>query len=144
MPPWPGSAASPFALPVSWTIIEKSRHRTGPDFSFVEPPESEKLAILQNMQKTLMPLGISLALCCEKDLLDKLPFGSGIQPAACISGRRIMAVHGGRVATRKDQGQRRASGCGCTVSVDVGSYSLHPCYHNCLFCYANPAMDKKA
>jgi DNA repair photolyase len=24
----------------------------------------------------------------------------------------------------------------------VGSYALHPCHHNCLFCYANPACDR--
>ncbi|MEE9497365.1 MAG: DUF1848 family protein [Desulfobacterales bacterium] len=28
--------------------------------------------------------------------------------------------------------------CGCKISVDIGSYHHHPCYHNCLFCYANP------
>ena len=121
----------------------KIARRTAPGFSFFEPPEDEKIAILQNLQKRLMPLGISLALCCEKDLLEKMPFGSGVQSAACISSHRIMAVHGGRVETRRDSGQRRTSGCDCTVSVDVGSYHLHPCYHNCLFCYANPAMDKR-
>ena len=43
----------------------------------------------------------------------------------------------------QDSGQRKATGCGCTVSVDVGSYGLHPCHHNCLFCYANPACDQR-
>jgi DNA repair photolyase len=29
----------------------------------------------------------------------------------------------------------------CGASKDIGSYNLHPCRHNCLFCYANPACD---
>ena len=43
------------------------------------------------------------------------------------------------ISLRKDTGQRVKAGCGCTVSVDIGSYRQQPCYHNCLFCYANPA-----
>jgi hypothetical protein len=119
----------------------KITRRTGAGFAFVEPSATDKKTILLGMQKILAPLGIGLTLCCEEDVLEGLPMGSGIRSGACISGHRIMAVHGGLVSTRRDAGQRRASGCGCSVSVDVGSYSLHPCHHNCLFCYANPARD---
>lgn len=121
----------------------KISRRVEDGFTFTEPSTEEKTAILQDMQQTLTPLNIGLALCCEQDVLDALPFGSGIRSAACISAQRIMAVHGGRVPTRRDPGQRRASGCGCSVSVDVGSYHLHPCHHNCLFCYANPSRDRR-
>ena len=121
----------------------KIARRVQAGFTFVEPSTTEKISILLGMQQTLAPLGIGLALCCEQDMLEKLPIGCGIRSAACISGQRIMAVHGGRVSTRRDPGQRRASGCGCSVSVDVGSYHLHPCHHNCLFCYANPACDQR-
>lgn len=121
----------------------KIARRTGAGFTFVEPSAADKTTLLLSMQETLAPLDIGLTLCCEKDVLEGLPMGSGIRSGACISGHRIMAVHGGRVSTRRDPGQRRASGCGCGVSVDVGSYSLHPCHHNCLFCYANPARDQR-
>lgn len=110
---------------------------------FVEPSPTEQIKILLKMEQVLSPLGIGLALCCEKNLLGRLPVGSTIKAGACISGRRIMAVHGGKVSQRQDAGQRKTSGCACTVSVDVGSYSLHPCHHNCLFCYANPACDRR-
>ena len=50
---------------------------------------------------------------------------------------------GNGVAVAKDSGQRRAAGCTCGVSKDIGSYNLHPCSHNCLFCYANPTCDEK-
>ena len=121
----------------------KIARRVEDGFTFLDPPAEEKTAILQEMEQTLTPLNIGLSLCCEKDILDTLPLGSRIRSAACISGQRIMAVHGGRVPRRRDPGQRRASGCGCSVSVDVGSYHLHPCHHNCLFCYANPSCDQR-
>jgi hypothetical protein len=109
----------------------------------VEPSPAERVKILLNMEQALSPLGIGLALCCEKKVLDHLPAESTIKAGACISGRQIMTVHGGRVSQRQDSGQRKPLGCGCTVSVDVGSYNLHPCHHNCLFCYANPACDQR-
>ena len=121
----------------------KIDRRTRDGLAFVEPSPEERVEILLAMEKTLAPLNIHLDLCCEKKVLDQLPGDSTIRAGACISGRRIMAVHGGRVSLRQDSGQRKKSGCGCTVSVDVGSYSLHPCYHNCLFCYANPACDQR-
>ncbi|MEE4114328.1 MAG: DUF1848 family protein [Desulfobacteraceae bacterium] len=121
----------------------KIGRRTGDRIRFVEPSPTEQVNILLNMEQVLAPLGIGLELCCEKKVLARLPVGSTINPGACISGRRITAVHGGRVSQRQDAGQRKISGCGCTVSVDVGSYNLHPCHHNCLFCYANPACDQR-
>lgn len=111
--------------------------------TFIEPPLDEKLKIVTEMEQVLSPLGIRLAVCCENKLLEQLPDGSAITAAACISGPRMTTVHGGRVSVKKDGGQRTQSGCGCTVSVDVGSYRLHPCLHNCLFCYANPARDRR-
>ena len=121
----------------------KIERRTRDRIVFVEPSPTEQVNILLNMEQVLSPLGIGLDLCCEKKVLARLPVESTINAGACISGRRIMAVHGGRVSLRQDSGQRKTSGCGCTVSVDVGSYSLHPCHHNCLFCYANPACDRR-
>ncbi len=122
----------------------KVARRSRDVLTFVEPSPAEKKNILFDMEQTLSPLGIQLTLCCEKKTLDLLPEKSAICEGACISGQRIMAVHGGRVSNRQDSGQRKASGCRCTVSVDVGSYSLHPCHHNCLFCYANPACDQRS
>ncbi len=121
----------------------KIERRTRDRLTFVEPSPVQREKILLNMEQTLIPLGIQLALCCEKKVLDRLPPESTIRAGACISGRWIMAVHGGLISLRQDTGQRKAAGCGCTASVDVGSYSLHPCYHSCLFCYANPACDQR-
>lgn len=122
----------------------KIERRTNGSLTFIEPAMAEKIQILMRMEAVLSPWGMQLALCCEKAVLEALPATSAIGPAACIPGKRIMNLYGGRVSLRQDSGQRKSSGCGCTVSVDVGSYSLHPCHHNCLFCYANPACDQRS
>jgi hypothetical protein len=121
----------------------KVSRRTGGGLTFLEATLSERIDILTTMEATLLSLNIQLALCCETETLCALPEGSTIGPAACISGARIMAAHGGRLSRRQDTGQRKDAGCGCTISVDVGSYALHPCHHNCLYCYANPTFDQR-
>lgn len=121
----------------------KIARRVNGRLSFTTPAAAEKRALLLQLETLLQPMAIDLAVCCERDTLEGLPLFSTIRPAACISGRRIMDLYGGRVSLRQDTGQRKAAGCGCTESVDVGSYSYHPCHHNCLFCYANPACDQR-
>ncbi len=111
-------------------------------FSFVEPPMSTKVSILEDMEQTLAPLNIHLQTCCERDILEKLPLSSHITASACIPNHRLMTLFGPGISLRKDSGQRVKAGCGCKVSSDIGSYQLHPCYHNCLFCYANPSSKR--
>jgi hypothetical protein len=110
-----------------------------PGFEFVHVPMAKKLTILKEMNRTLGNLGISLQTCCEKDLLERLPEDLPIGNSACIPNDLIMSQFGGRVSLGKDSGQRVKEGCGCFKSVDIGSYSRQPCYHNCLYCYANPS-----
>ncbi|MCP4691665.1 MAG: DUF1848 domain-containing protein [Desulfobacterales bacterium] len=108
-------------------------------FSFVEPSMETRLNLLENMEKTLFPLKIHLQTCCERHILETLPLASGVTASACIPNHRLMTLFGPGISRRKDSGQRVKAGCGCKVSSDIGSYQRHPCYHNCLFCYANPA-----
>ncbi|MDY6789643.1 MAG: DUF1848 domain-containing protein [Thermodesulfobacteriota bacterium] len=109
------------------------------DFSFIDPVLEKKKEIVLKMATTLAEKKISLQTCCEKEVIDVLPLDSGISPSSCIPNDLLVEIFGGRLSMRKDTGQRIKSGCGCKVSVDIGSYDRHPCYHNCLFCYANPA-----
>ncbi len=109
-----------------------------PGFRFVEPPLEKKVSVCLEMEKIVASSGISLQTCCEQEVLKALPAGSGIKKGGCIPADLLMALFGGRVSLKKDSGQRIAAGCGCHVSRDIGSYERHPCYHNCLFCYANP------
>jgi len=71
---------------------------------------------------------------CSQNFLTEVP---GIQPSSCIDGALLQRLHPQKEETsiKKDKSQR--SECGCTESVDIGSYSLS-CPHSCLYCYANP------
>ncbi|MBW1833759.1 MAG: DUF1848 domain-containing protein [Deltaproteobacteria bacterium] len=112
-----------------------------PGFAFIDPPIEIKSEIVLKMKDELSDKNISLHTCCEKELLSILPENSGITKSSCIPNDLLMKLFGGSLSLKKDSGQRTKNGCGCKVSADVGSYSLHPCYHNCLFCYANPALS---
>ena len=110
-------------------------------FSFIDPSPEKKVTILQEMAHKLRPDKIRLYTCCEKDLMDRLPGSAEIDKSACIPNDLLVKLYGGILSLKKDHGQRISKGCGCKVSIDIGSYHLHPCYHSCLFCYANPASD---
>ena len=112
-------------------------------FSFIEIATEKKIQLILKMEQYLSEKNIQLTLCCEKDIISLLPETSEVKSASCIPNDLLMKLFGGRISLRKDYGQRIKSGCGCKTSVDVGSYRDHPCRHNCLFCYANPAIDRK-
>ncbi len=107
-------------------------------FRFIDPGLDKKIAVIARMAKIAASLEMDLRLCCEKQTLSALPQAVGVKASSCISGQRLKNIFGGEVSLKKDTGQRVTQGCGCTVSTDIGIYSQHPCYHNCLFCYANP------
>jgi hypothetical protein len=116
----------------------KKRITSMPGFSFIDPVLPEKIKILLKMEKELAGKNIDLYTCCEKEVLDALPSGSSIRNSSCIPNDLFVEIFGGDLNFKRDTGQRTAAGCGCMVSSDIGSYQQHPCYHNCLFCYANP------
>lgn len=129
-------------------IYPKIRKRISslPGFSFIDPPLERKIEIILKMGKTLNVKNMCLQTCCEKELLKSLHADSGITKSSCIPNDLLVEIFGGRLSLKKDSGQRIKLGCGCMASVDIGSYHLHPCYHNCLFCYANPSpgnLNKK-
>jgi len=120
-------------------LYRKVNQRTArmPNFFFWEPPLSEQIDIITGLAAYLKPKNIALHLCCEKALLAALPSDTGIQGAACISAQRLSDLFGPGLSFQRDKGQRTKAGCGCTLARDIGSYRLHPCRHNCLYCYAN-------
>lgn len=122
----------------------KIRKRVAPltGFRFIDPPLEIKKETLIGMDKILNREKMELYTCCEKDLLAALPPHSGVRKSACIPNDLLVKLFGGNVSLKQDTGQRAKNGCGCMVSVDVGSYHRHPCYHNCLFCYANPSSEE--
>jgi hypothetical protein len=119
------------------------RFKNNTDLELIDPPMTTKVETITTLSNQLSSMGIALQLCCEKEVLDAMPTNGIASASACIPNDRLMALHGPGVSLARDYGQRTKAGCQCRVSKDIGSYSLHPCSHNCLFCYANPAMDEK-
>jgi hypothetical protein len=111
-------------------------------FAFVDPPREDKIGALLELERRLAVHRIRLFTCCEKELLEGLPAHSSIRAGACIPSELFMALYGGTLSMEPDRGQRVNAGCGCRVSVDIGSYHGHRCRHGCLYCYASPA-DKR-
>ena len=103
----------------------------------------KKMDIIGRMASLLDKKGIELSLCSEKELFSDTTKKENITESACISGKFFAELFKGDPEIKRDYGQRAKKGCKCSQSVDIGSYELHPCFHNCLFCYANPAIDQE-
>ena len=116
----------------------KKRQARQPAVAFVDISLEKKKRTLSDMCAILEPLGISLQTCCERELMDQIGDDLPVIQGACIPNDLLMDLYGGRVSLGKDSGQRIKAGCACMKSVDIGSYDRQPCYHNCLYCYANP------
>ncbi|NOY68493.1 MAG: DUF1848 domain-containing protein [Deltaproteobacteria bacterium] len=112
-------------------------------FGFIDPPASQKIKMLISMKAILDKFGIRLFTCCEKKVLAGLAEGCGISAGACIDHRILTNLYGPGLSMKKDCGQRASKGCECMVSRDIGDYTAQPCFHDCLFCYANPRACKE-
>jgi len=99
-----------------------------------DPSPERRLAITRDLVALSASLGLKLYCCSQSDL-----DGSGAIPSRCIDGALLSALHPLQLPapTAKDAGQRPA--CGCTASVDIGSYLMR-CPNGCCYCYANPQI----
>jgi DNA repair photolyase len=102
---------------------------------YVDPAEEQKLEILTRMARRAASLAMTLSSCAA----DRWAAVPGIQKGRCVDGELLTRLHptGEQAAVGKDKSQRAE--CGCTPSVDIGSYSMR-CNHGCLYCYANPVV----
>lgn len=119
-----------------------ARRSAAKGVSFRDPGIDEKIAIASWMAAVATQAGIRLQTCCEAELLEHLPGDVPIAAASCIPAPLLVELYGEGCPVLPDKGQRRSQGCGCYLSQDVGSYEDHPCYHDCLFCYAHPMTPK--
>lgn len=108
---------------------------------FTDPPMDRKVQVIDQMEKHLAATGIRLYLCCEKQVFSNLEAGTRVLENSCVDANLLKTLFRGHPEMKRDYGQRSKLGCNCTKSIDIGSYDIHPCFHNCLFCYANPDMD---
>lgn len=102
-------------------------------FDFVDPPLEEKLEAARGLAKTAAGFGLNLW-SCSQNFLTGVP---GVRASSCIDGPLLQELHPGRLpVSRVKDGSQRPE-CGCTESVDIGSYTQF-CPHACVYCYARP------
>jgi hypothetical protein len=70
---------------------------------------------------------------CSNDALLTIP---KVKKGHCIDGELLNKLTGKKIVSEAKQPSR--ANCGCTKSVDIGSYTEHPCHFGCIYCYANP------
>lgn len=104
-------------------------------FTWHDPPEDEKRALLSRLAAIAADHGMTAALCTQPDLVD-----CGLAPARCVDAARLSDVAGHAIAT-PTKGNR--PGCFCAQSRDIGAYDT--CPHGCAYCYAvtSPALARK-
>ncbi len=96
------------------------------DFTWDDPPETDKRALLAELAGIARDLGLKPTLCAQPELLS-----SGLEPARCIDAERLSDIAGRPIAARA-KGNR--PGCLCAESRDIGAYDT--CPHGCTYCYA--------
>ena len=94
-----------------------------------------KLLILQEMNAAAKQYKIQLYSCSNEDLLIFPEIAKG----HCINGSLLNKLsHNKNVSEAKAPSR---PGCGCTKSIDIGSYVRQPCHFGCIYCYANPVWE---
>jgi hypothetical protein len=92
------------------------------------PHPGEKIALADRLAGIADRYGIRMYSCCGDYLLT--PW---IHQAHCIDGGLVEQLFFPQGYEYREKPTRK--GCGCTESVDLGTYDT--CPHGCLYCYAN-------
>lgn len=124
------------SITISFTDLYKKvlNRQKKKKIEFINPENSKKIEILKKMEKASQNFNIRLNLCCET-----IPGMERLKRYPCISSDYINKTFGLDLIHKKDPGQRKD--CMCSLSKDIGSYTDHLCYHNCLYCYARPVGE---
>jgi hypothetical protein len=115
------------------TLYGKVRRRKG--WNWYDPSLAERLRMASDLVSFAQPLGLTIYACSDHSLQE-----AGVLPSKCIDGELLADLHPERLPaqTGKHTGQRPE--CGCTSSVDIGSYTMR-CPNGCRYCYANPIIS---
>lgn len=118
------------AVRVSIAALYPKMRRRG--VAWYDPSPQERADIAGRLLELAAARGLALYACADPTLV-----AAGVRPSSCIDGRLLAELHPQRLPLpiHKDPGQRPA--CGCTPSIDIGSYHMR-CPHACAYCYAAP------
>ncbi|MGE5296190.1 MAG: DUF1848 domain-containing protein [Solirubrobacterales bacterium] len=98
------------------------------DLRIVHAGESERIELAGRLAAVAHEHGMQLHSCCGEHLLCET-----IRQAHCIDGSLIERLFYPQGPAWNEKPTR--PGCGCTESLDIGTYDT--CPHGCVYCYAN-------
>lgn len=94
----------------------------------IRSSESERIELANQLAEIARSHGIRMYSCCGESLV-----GDTIEKARCIDGALIERLFYPQGLVWSEKPTR--PGCGCTESIDIGTYDT--CPHGCVYCYAN-------
>lgn len=100
-------------------------------FSWNDPPDDEKRALLADLAAIAADHGMRPTLCSQPHLLSP-----GIREARCIDAERLSDIAGETIAA-PEKGNR--PDCRCALARDIGAYDT--CTQGCAYCYAVTSRD---
>jgi hypothetical protein len=100
-------------------------------FTWLDPPDEGKRALLAALSECARSCGFRLSVCGQRQFLS-----DGIADARCIDPARLSDVAGRPVHAAA---RAHRSVCGCFHSRDIGEYDT--CPHGCVYCYAVRSRD---
>jgi hypothetical protein len=101
---------------------------TDKGISLLQLHPQEKIALADRLAAIADRYGIRMYSCCADSLVSPR-----IHKARCIDGGIIEQLFFPQGFEYKEKPTRQE--CGCTESIDIGTYDT--CPHGCLYCYAN-------
>ncbi len=119
-----------FMHPYRKVMVNFSRHNK---HGLLYIPTEERMAFAEDLAMIARRMGSKLHTCCNDYLLS-----DNIFKGSCINGERLANLFGDPPISSQPIPTRK--GCGCTRSVDIGSYDT--CLHGCIYCYANTTKEK--
>lgn len=103
-----------------------------PQVQIQSPSIPRQIEILSEMAGIAKAHDITIFSCCNPQLLQV----KGLQTGHCIDGNLLQKlVPHQKISLAKAPTREH---CGCTKSIDIGSYRQQPCLFGCTYCYANP------
>ncbi len=120
-----------FAQTYRKTIRNLDRAARDHGFSWRDPDDDEKRALLADLAELASRAGMRTTLCGQPDLIT-----APLSPARCIDGERLAGVAGRMIGA---PGKAHRESCACWSSRDIGDYDS--CPHGCVYCYAVNGRD---